>query len=313
MRFCVIGAGAMGGLYGGRLTLAGYEVDFIDNDAATLAACRDGGLLLDGVGGEHRVEATFADDAGSVGKADVALIHTDTNNTRAAAETAAQVLADGGFAITLQNGIGNVEILCEVLGAERVLGGISYHSAASPAPGHSSHTHDGPTWLGELDGSESARLTALRDAIAATGMTVEAVDNITSVIWTKFVHNCSINPISALTGWRVGEISGSAGADEMQTRIIEEITAVVEAKGVTLTNPDTMGHIKAYCRTGKLNRPSMQQHMEGGIQTEIDSLNGAIVREGKALGIPTPYNDALTLLIKGRNDQMIATRKGERP
>ena len=215
-------------------------MSFIDTNRETLAACRDGGLLLDGVGGEHRIEAVFADSASGVEKADAVLIHTDTNNTRAAAETAAQVLAADGFAITLQNGIGNVEILSEVLGAGRVLGGISYHSAASPAPGHSSHTHDGPTWLGELDGSGSVRLTALRDAIAATGMTVEAVDNINSVIWTKFVHNCAINPISALTGWRVGEISACAGADEMQTRIIEEIAAVVAAKGITLTNPDTI-------------------------------------------------------------------------
>ena len=167
MRFCVIGAGAMGGLYGGRLSLAGFGVSFIDTDPETLAACRSGGLLLDGVGGEHRIEAVFSADAAGVEKADAVLIHTDTNNTRAAAETAAQVLAGDGFAVTLQNGIGNVEILCEVLGAERVLGGISYHSAASPAPGHSSHTHDGPTWLGELDGRDSVRLSALRDAIGS--------------------------------------------------------------------------------------------------------------------------------------------------
>jgi 2-dehydropantoate 2-reductase len=313
MRFCVIGAGAMGGLYGGRLSLAGFDVNFIDNDPATVAACRDSGLRLDGVGGDHLITVPVLAGPDGAMTADVVLIHTDTNNTRAAAETARTVLAEAGFAVTLQNGIGNVEIMCEVLGPARVVGGISYHSAASPAPGHSSHTHDGPTLLGELDGASSTRLSALGEAIAATGMTVETVDNITDVIWTKFVHNCAINPISAITGWRVGEIPGSDATDELQTRIIEEIVAVVEAKGITLTAPDTMVHIKQYCRLGKLNRPSMQQHMEGGAATEIDALNGAIVREGRALGIPTPYNDALTLTIKGRNQQMIASRKGERP
>jgi 2-dehydropantoate 2-reductase len=312
MRFCVIGAGAMGGLYGGRLSLAGYDVVFIDTDPDTVTACHGRGLILEGIDREQTINAPVLAQPTEGMTADVALIHTDTNNTRKAAETARTVLADDGFAVTLQNGIGNVETLCDVLGSDRVLGGISYHSAASPEPGRSSHTHDGLTWLGELDGTSTPRLTALAEAITATGMTVEAVDNIMDVIWTKFVHNCSINPISAITGWRVGEIPDSAATNELQTRIIEEIVAVVEAKGLKLTTADTMTHVKNYCRIGKLNRPSMQQHMEAGVQTEIDALNGAIVREGRALGIPTPYNDALTLMIKGRNQQMIATRRGER-
>jgi 2-dehydropantoate 2-reductase len=101
-------------------------------------------------------------------------------------------------------------------------------------------------------------------------------------------------------GIRVGEIPRTPGADELQTRVIEEALAVLKAKHIKLADPDIAGSIKAHCRA-KFNKPSMLQHMEQGKQTEIDSLNGAIVRMGRELGVPTPYNEALTWMVQGIN------------
>ena len=202
--------------------------------------------------------------------------------------------------MSFQNGAGNVETLIEVLGKARVVGGLSYHSAAAIAPGHARHTHHGPTWLGELDGSKTPRVQALSDALQSAGLEPVIVDDIVGYIWTKVILNSAINPICAAMGIRVGEVPRTPGADELQTRIVEEAIAVLTAKGVKLVDPDPMATIKAHCRH-KFNKPSMLQHMEHGKETEVDSLNGAIVRMGRALGVPTPYNEALTWMVKGIN------------
>ena len=112
------------------------------------------------------------------------------------------------------------------------------------------------------------------------------------------------NPISAITGLRTGEVGGDAAAREMQERILDETLDVIAAKGITLIDPDPKVSIQRM--SGKaFNKPSMLQHMEAGLRTEIDSLNGAVVREGAALGVPTPYNHALTMMIKARNGYKI--------
>jgi 2-dehydropantoate 2-reductase len=309
MRICVIGAGAMGSIYGGLLARRGEDVLLIDSWPEHVAAIARDGLRLDGITGELTIEVAAACEPPAEGFADLALIQTDTNNTAAAAETAKRVLKADGFAVTLQNGIGNLEILCAKLGEARVAGGLTYHSGAVRAPGHVSHTHAGPTWLGELDGHRSARVDDLAARLAKAGFAPTVVDNIVGTIWTKFVHNCAVNPVCAATGLRVGEIPRNRAADALQTRIIEEALEVVAAKGVALVDPDPMASIKAFCRK-KFNKPSMLQHMEAGRRTEIDALNGALVREGQALGLATPYNQAIAWLIEAMQSHRMQSLHG---
>jgi 2-dehydropantoate 2-reductase len=303
LRFCVIGAGSMGSLYGGLLARAGFDVTLLDVWAEHVDAIRREGLRLDGITGDVVVRIRAAVRAAEVPPADVALVLTDANATVEAAAAAQALLRPEGFAVTLQNGIGNVEALAEALGRTRVAGGLSYHSAAVRGPGHVSHTHAGPTWLGELNGARTPRLERLATALGAAGFVPTIVEDIQGLIWAKFVHNCAINAICAVTGLRVGEISSHPGADELQTRIIEEALAVVRAQGVVLPEPDPMGSIKDFCRV-KFNKPSMLQHVEQGKRTEIDALNGAIVRAGRRLGVPTPYNEALVWLTQAVEQRM---------
>ena len=139
------------------------------------------------------------------------------------------------------------------------------------------------------------------EALTKAGFTPLVVDNILAHIWNKFVLNCGINAISAVTGLRLGELVRTPPVDELQTRIIEEVLAVVRAKGVALTDADPMRTIKDHCWK-KYNKPSTLQHVEQGKRTEIDALNGALVREARQLGVPTPYNDALTPPAEGRRE-----------
>ena len=156
MRFCVVGAGAMGGVYGLSLIDAGYEVDFLDVNLDHIKSVKKDGFRISGIGGQRVQKVNIsAHENDFVNSADVVLFQAHTTGTKSAANSVATVLKPDGWVITLQNGIGNIEALSAVLGEERVVGGISYHSAALEGIGHVSHTNDGTTFIGELNGAIS--------------------------------------------------------------------------------------------------------------------------------------------------------------
>jgi 2-dehydropantoate 2-reductase len=298
MKITVVGAGAMGGSYGGLLALAGHEVCLIDAWQAHVDAIERDGLRVDGVHGDHRVRLPAS--TGPIGDgAHLVIVFVDANNTGAAAEIARQVLAPDGFAITCQNGIGNVEQLQAALGQERVVGGSSMCSAATVGPGHVRLTHLGKTSIGETDRAARPRTAQLAETLNNSGFETAVAPDIMAVIWEKFALNCCINALAATTGLRAGEIARLPALDALQDRIIAEVMTVTDAKGIRLPTPDLPAKIKAQCKK-KFNKPSMLQHVEAGRRTEIDALNGALLREAQALGVATPYNEALVALLKGR-------------
>lgn len=150
--FCVIGAGAMGCLYGGLLVRAGYSDVLLDRWPEHVDAINASGLMLEQDGAREIIQVRATTDPSTIEKVDVVIIFVDANSTRDAAEVAASLLGHKGVCITLQNGIGNREALASVLGDGPVMAGLSYASAEVLAPGHVAHTHAGPTWLGERDG-----------------------------------------------------------------------------------------------------------------------------------------------------------------
>lgn len=287
----------MGSLYGAMLAKGGAEIVLYDQWAEHIETVRRDGLRLSGITGDFTVEVEATTEPAAIGRADLCISQVNTYATAAAAEVAQSVLGPDGYCLTLQNGVGNIEKLAAVLGEQRVMGGLSYHSAAMGGPGHGVHTHAGPTWLGELDGKRTERLETLVQLLAKSGFQPTVVDDIQGFIWGKFIHNCSINPICAVAGIRVGQIPMDEAADIFQTRIIEEALAIIRAKGIDVPEADPMGAIKKFCKV-KFNKPSMLQHVEAGKRTEIDSLNGVIVEEGQRYGIPTPFNEALTLMVR---------------
>jgi 2-dehydropantoate 2-reductase len=172
-------------------------------------------------------------------------------------------------------------------------------SAATRGPGHVALTHLGKTTIGETDGVLRPRTEALAAALNGAGFETEIAQDVMAVIWEKFALNCCINAIAATTGLRGGEFTRLPEVDGFQDRIIAEVMAVTDARGVRLPTPDLPAKIKAHSRK-KFNKPSMLQHVEAGRRTEIDALNGALLREAAALEIAVPYNEALVALLKGR-------------
>lgn len=302
MKICMIGSGAMGSVYGGLLRAAGYDVTLVDLRADHVAAIRENGLRVDGMSGEHVVHPPVFEDHAGLRSFDAAIVFVDGNSTRDAAQTASEILKPDGFALTLQNGIGNVEVLTERLGESRVLAGVSMDSANYRGPGHASYTNQGPIYIGELDGRMTPRLEAIAAALRKAGFKVNTVDRPRDYIWQKFVHNCAVNPIAALTGMRAGEFIEIAEIDAMQDRLLDEIFAVGAAKGVSYPDPNLRASIKAHCHK-RYNQPSMLQHVAQGRRTEIDNLNGALAREAKKYGVAVPCNETIVALIKGLEKQ----------
>ena len=302
MQIAVIGAGNMGCVYGGNLARVGEQVTLIDVWEEHVREIRAHGLRMDGLHGEFTAPVEATTDPAEAPKADAAVICVNTYNTPDAARAAGVVLKDSGYALTLQNGVGNVEILTEVLGADRVMAGLSFHSGDLKAPGRVTHTNQGPTYLGELDRLQSPRLAAIAHLFARAGLEPVLEPDIMVTIWGKFVHNCGINAICAITNLRPGHIREVKELDDFQSRIIEETVALVRAKGVTLPDADPLQTIKAYCAK-KFHRVSMLQHLDRGRRTEIDALNGYVARESRRLGLAAPYSEALMMLMKGREWQ----------
>lgn len=298
MRIYMIGAGAMGSIYGGALARAGYDVTLIDPRADHIEKVRREGLVVDGVNGRMTIQVPAFTTHVGLPPCDLAIIFTDANATKDAAREASEALKPDGFAMTLQNGIGNVEALQAELGAARVVAGVTMNSGAFPEPGRASHTNAGLTSIGELDGKRTPRIEAVAAMLNAAGIQAEIVDDPMAHIWTKFVLNCAINPLTAITGLRSGEMYRTPEVNALQDRVLEEIMMVVARKGIVLADPKIDQKVKAHCRI-RYNRPSMMQHVEQGRRTEIDALNGALVREAKALGLAVPYNETVVAVVKG--------------
>jgi 2-dehydropantoate 2-reductase len=310
MRVLVIGSGAMGSIFGAALARAGSTVLFHDARPEVVAAIRERGLRLTGVLGDETVRAEAVANPEDAGPVDIVLVQVDSSATAKAAQSAARALKPGGFALTLQNGIGNWEALAEVLGRDRVLAGSTYNSGAGLEPGKVLHSNLGPTELGEIDGRSSDRAREVAGLFAKGGLPTAVSADVVGVVWSKFVHNCAINPVSAITGLRSGEIARDPAAARLLDLVLDEVLAVVAAAGVTLPEQDPRGHIRDHAWE-RYNRPSMLQHIEAGRRTEIDALNGALVARGRALGVPVPVNEAIVLAIKGREASGAARARGD--
>lgn len=300
MRIMIIGSGAMGCLYGARIAESGHDVVMIDVRREVVDTINRDGIRLESADKERCVRVAAAMPDADLESAEIMIVLSHTNANPAVAITAKRILSQNGFAVTLQNGIGNVESLAESLGSQRVLGGISYNSATGLGPGHAKHTNPGPTWIGEIGGHGSSRVDALQGVLEGAGFETPVSENITGIIWNKLAVACAVHPICALTGLMAGEIGSVPAADTLQDRVLEEFLAVVRAKGITLARLEVVEIVKDLSKRVMV-KPSMRQHIERGLPTEIDSQNGALVRQARALDLHTPYNETLTLLVKAAN------------
>ena len=291
MRIAIMGAGAMGSLFGAHLAEAGHEVLLVDVDPAVVAAVEAVGIVL----GERAVPVAITADPAGRGTYDAVLVLVKTYDTAAAAELAAPLVGPATVVATLQNGIGGADVLGEAFGAQRVLAGVTYQGATVLAPGRIRHHMHGETFLGD-DVAAAAPLAA---ALTEGGQPAQALDPVAPRIWKKLTNNCMGNCTSALTGMSGGQMAGDDGILALQRAIATEAVAVAARLGHDLDLEDCVHTNTSVLASSGDGRPSMLQDVEAGRRTEIETLNGAIVRHADALGIDVPVNRAMVALVRG--------------
>lgn len=297
MKIAVLGSGAMGGVYGAKLFAAGFDITLIDIWPEHVAAIREKGLKVDGLEKGEYFKAKVTDRPDEVGVVDLLIVLVKAYDTTTAIKTAKNIIGPDTVVVSLQNGIGNVEKLIEEVGPKNVIGGVTSHGSYVAGPGHICHTGHSYTSIGELDGSTSERIKKVGEVLEKAGLAPVVISNdVTKLIWKKLMGNISLNAISALCDIRNGQVLDFPETREISRLAVEEAAAVARAKGITIDYDPVETGWKVITDTSP-NRSSMLQDVTRHKQTEIDVINGAIVREGRALGIPTPINQALTALI----------------
>jgi 2-dehydropantoate 2-reductase len=159
----------------------------------------------------------------------------------------------------------------------------------------------GETTIGELDGQVTQRVEQVAEAFRQSGIKVAVSQSVDLLLWTKLVNNCAMSPLAALLRVKNGQLIARPEARELLRAVVREVTSVAEAKGIALPFSHALERVEANCRNNATNKMSMLQDVERGAPTEIDYINGAVVREGEAVGVPTPINWALTRLVKALN------------
>lgn len=296
IRFLVVGPGAMGCLFSARLEKAGFDVTLLDYDQERAALVNDQGVMVEGILGEYKVKVpTIVGNPGTI--PDLVMICVKSYKTREAGESVVSMIGSDSKVLTLQNGIGNIEILEDIFGRERVLGGVTAEGATLLGPGKVRHAGQGDTIIGPSGGPDSVvEKTVL--ALNKAGFKSRSEKNVQNLIWGKLIINVGINALTAITGLKNGRLPEFPGTKSVLTEAVKEAVAVAEAKGITLPYSEPVDRVIGVCEATAGNIASMLQDVLKRRMTEIGSINGAIVREGENIGISTPVNQTLTGLVQ---------------
>lgn len=300
MKIAMIGAGAMGCLYGGRFSAAAEnEVILLDVWQEHVDAVNQQELLME----ENGVFQTYGrikaeTDASKAGPCDLAVIFVKSAMTRQAVEDNRAVFGEKTIALTLQNGLGNIDQIGEVIGKANIIAGTSAHGATMLGPGRMRHAGKGKTVIGELDGRKTERVQQIGGLLEKAGLEPDISDNVLGLVWDKLLVNVGINALTGITRLHNGKLLEHPEITEILESAVAEGAAVARAIGIRLSFADPAAHTREVCTATAGNKASMLQDIENHRQTEIDMINGAIVREGARAGIATPVNQVLTNLIK---------------
>jgi 2-dehydropantoate 2-reductase len=297
MKTVIMGAGAMGSLYGGLLASSGEEVWLVDIWKEHIEAIRSKGLIVEEKGEEKSIRVHATTDVSSVGKADLVILFVKTYHTEKAVSDALVLEKENTVFLTLQNGLANEDVISRQVNRRKVLLGVTNQGATLLGAGKIRHGGWGKTYLGELDGQGTNRIREIAQVFGKAGIETEISSAIQRLIWEKLLINIGINALAAVTGVKNGQLLDHPEALMLMDALVSEAVEIAKQKGIRIEgNP--IDKVKAVAEATKANRCSMGQDLDNKRRTEIDVINGALVREAERLGLSVPYNRMITNLIK---------------
>jgi 2-dehydropantoate 2-reductase len=297
MKTVMMGTGAMGSLFGGLLTLAGEEVWLVGNRRDQIDTIRSAGLTFEEKGELRIIPMNATLDVTSVGKADLVIFFVKTYDTKVAVSDALALEKEDTIFLTLQNGLGNEEVICQKIDRKKVMLGVTGHGATYLGPGHIRHAGWGKTFIGELDHRITDRALRMTQMLCNARIETEVSSNIHDHVWGKLLVNVGINALTALTGFKNGQLLDYPESTRLMEKLVFEAAEVARGKGVHLEE-DPIEKVRKAIEATKENRSSMGQDFDHRQKTEIDAINGAVAREAQPLGIPVPFNQAVADLVK---------------
>ncbi len=291
----------MGSSIGGLLADSGVEVYLIDPWREHVDAMNRDGLRLSVDASQRNVEVEARTGCEGIGTVDLVIVLVKSFNTRTAVMSARSLIGDNTIVLSLQNGLGNEEIIEEVVGRHHVVGGRTFAGGAVLGPGSvKTNVLGKTTFIGELDGSDTARVKEIARAFTAAGLETMISHNVIGIMWDKLLVNVATAALSGITRLPYGGLYSVPELKEVALEAIGEGMAVAAAAGVIL---DTKSPLDAWVKASEGLppdfKPSLSQGLERGQMSEIDFLNGAVVSYGARFGIPTPVNRTLVAAIRG--------------
>jgi len=291
MKVAVMGAGAVGCYYGAMLARAGHEVVLIGRPSH-VEAVRANGLRLETKAFDEQVRLEASTEAGAVQGADLVLFCVKSTDTESAAAQIQPHLAPGALVLTLQNGVDNDARVRAALPSHDVAAAVVYVATEMAGPGHVKH-HG----RGELVIAPSRRSDEVAQALIAAGVPTQISDNVRGALWAKLVLNCAYNALSAVSQRPYGELVQGTGVTDVIRDVVAECLAVAKAEGVVIPG-DVDAAVRGIAQSMPSQYSSTAQDLARGRRSEIDHLNGLVVRRGEALGVPTPANRVLFVMVK---------------
>jgi 2-dehydropantoate 2-reductase len=288
----------MGNLFAALLARKKEEIWLLDKDAERAKKIAKEGISVEGVAGSWHVDMRATADPKDIGSVDLAVICVKSYDTKRAIAHARPLIKEDTAVLTLQNGIGNIELLSEVVGEDKVLGGITNAGATLLDTGKVRYAGKGETVIGKLDGAITVELRRVRELFLTAGLETRISRDIKAALWSKLIINAGINALTAITRLHNGKLLDYEGTRNILRLAVNEAVKVAKRKRVKLAYDDPLSKVEAVCEATANNVSSMLQDVLKKKRTEIDAINGVIVRHADELGIAAPVNTLLVDLVR---------------
>ncbi|MCI2063120.1 MAG: 2-dehydropantoate 2-reductase [Eubacteriaceae bacterium] len=298
MKIAVIGAGAMGTLFGGKLAMAGNEVTMIDVVPAVLDAINGHGILLEDETGKHKIDVKAKKAEDMTEKVDLALLFTKTLYSRSALETANNFIGPDTYILTLQNGLGNIELISEFFDFDHILAGVTNYASDLHAPGDISSQGSGYVKVMTANGKLNEEIIAVNQVLLDAGFNSEITEDVFVAIWEKVAFNAAINSTTAICYVPCGGVGGVEEGRFLAEQIARETAMTANAHGVKASAEAIIASLENTYTEHADHFTSMAQDVRRRRKTEVSFINGGIVKKAKEKGLEVPYTEAVYCLLR---------------
>ena len=298
MKIVIVGPGAMGCLFAAFLSKSKEEVWLLDKNKERAAKINQQGIIIEGISGNWQAPVKATALAKDIDRADLIIISVKSYDTKEAITHVRSLVDENSRVLTLQNGIGNIEIIGEIVGMEKVIGAVTNLGATLIDIGRTRHAGRGETVIGRIDGKIPVEMRQIREIFNRIGLETRISRDIKGLLWSKLIINVGINALTAITRLNNGRLIEFEGTRRILREAVLEATRIAKRKRIRLIYDDPLAKVEAVCEATATNVSSMLQDVLRKRRTEIDFINGVIVRQGQELGIPVSVNSILVDLVK---------------